>query len=100
VQFILGQSLSPSSAVRIRWPVLPTPSQHWIIKIIIPSGFPQPGRGNARALGDPPAISKPFPHMDTNLVVHIRVSLPSRFSELAVFDARLYIRVRRIDKTA
>ena len=36
----------------------------------------------------------------TNLGVHIRVGLPRRFSELAVFDARLYIRVRRIDEPA
>src|SRR5687767_3259949 len=33
----------------------------------------------------------------TDLAVHIRVG---RFSELAVFDARLYIRVRRIDEPA
>jgi len=32
-----------------------------------------------------------------NLAVHIRLGL---FSELAVFDARLYIRVRRIDEPA
>src|SRR4029077_13793131 len=30
----------------------------------------------------------------------IRAGLPRRFSELAVFDARLYIRVRRIDEPA
>jgi HNH endonuclease len=30
----------------------------------------------------------------------VRVALPRRFSELAVFDARLYIRVRRIDEPA
>ena len=36
----------------------------------------------------------------TNLAVHIRVGLSRRFSELAVFDARLYIRVRRIDEPA
>jgi hypothetical protein len=34
----------------------------------------------------------------TNLVLHIRVRLPRRFPELAVFDARLDIRVRRIDE--
>src|SRR6266849_5561903 len=39
-------------------------------------------------------------HIFTNLAVHIRVGLPRRFSELAVFDARLYIRVRRIDEPA
>ncbi len=39
-------------------------------------------------------------HIVTNLAVHIRVALPRRFSELAVFDARLYIRVRRIDEPA
>ncbi len=37
---------------------------------------------------------------DANLAVHLRVTLPRRFSELAVFDARLYIRVRRIDEPA
>src|ERR1700694_2308623 len=36
----------------------------------------------------------------TNLAVHIRVRFPWRFSELAVFDARLYVRVRRIDEPA
>jgi hypothetical protein len=35
-----------------------------------------------------------------NLAVHARVVLPRCFSELAVFDARLYIRVRRIDEHA
>src|ERR1700732_285042 len=36
----------------------------------------------------------------TNLAVHIRVGLSRRFSELPVFDALLYIRVRRIDEPA
>jgi hypothetical protein len=31
---------------------------------------------------------------------HIRVRLLRRFTELPVFDARLYIRVRRIDEVA
>jgi hypothetical protein len=35
----------------------------------------------------------------TNLAVHI-ASLPKRFSQLAVFDALLYIRVRLIDEPA
>jgi hypothetical protein len=39
-------------------------------------------------------------HIITNLAAHIRDALPRRFSELAVFDARLYIRVRRIDEPA
>ena len=39
-------------------------------------------------------------HSVTNLAVHIRVDFSRRFSELAVFDARLYIRVRRIDEPA
>jgi len=39
-------------------------------------------------------------HIVTNLAVHIRVDLSRRFSELAIFDARLYIRVRRIDEPA
>jgi len=33
-----------------------------------------------------------------SLAVHIRVGLARRFSELAIFDARLYIRIRRIDE--
>ncbi len=36
----------------------------------------------------------------TCLAVHIRVGLLRRFSELTVFDARLYIRVRRVDQPA
>ena len=36
-------------------------------------------------------------HIVTNLAAHIR---DARFSELAMFDARLYIRVRRIDEPA
>jgi hypothetical protein len=39
-------------------------------------------------------------HRFTNLAVHIRDALPRRFSELAVFDARLYIRIRCIDEPA
>jgi hypothetical protein len=39
-------------------------------------------------------------HIFTNLAVYISVGLPRRFSELAVFDARLRIRVRRIDEPA
>jgi len=39
-------------------------------------------------------------HIVTNLAAHIRDALPRRFFELAVFDARLYIRVRRIDEPA
>ena len=36
----------------------------------------------------------------TYLAVHIRVGLLRRFCELTVFDARLYIRVRRVDHPA
>jgi hypothetical protein len=39
-------------------------------------------------------------HIVTNLAAHIRDALPRHFSELAVFDARLYIRVCRIDEPA
>jgi hypothetical protein len=39
-------------------------------------------------------------HIVTNLAAYIRDVLPTRFPELAVFDARLNIRVRRIDKPA
>ena len=45
----------------------------------------------------PPMISKHYATIVTNLAVHIRVGLSRRFSELAVFDARLYIQVGRID---
>jgi len=45
----------------------------------------------------PPTISKHYATHATNLAAHIRDALPRRFPELAVFDARLYIRVRRID---
>jgi hypothetical protein len=41
---------------------------------------------------DPPTISKHYANIFlTNLTSYIRVGLPGRFSELAVFDARLYI---------
>jgi hypothetical protein len=46
----------------------------------------------------PPTISKHDATIVTNLAVQIRFGLSRRFSELAVFDARLYIRVRRIDE--
>jgi hypothetical protein len=36
----------------------------------------------------------------TNLAVRSRVGRPRRFSELAIFDARLHIRVRRSDEPA
>jgi hypothetical protein len=39
-------------------------------------------------------------HFVSNLEAHIRAGLSRRLSELAVFDARLYIRVRRIDEPA
>ncbi len=39
-------------------------------------------------------------HIVTNLAFNIRGYLPRHFSELAVFDARLYIRVRRVDQPA
>jgi len=41
-----------------------------------------------------------FPGNGTCLAVHIRFGLLRRFCELTVFDARLYIRVRRIDQPA
>jgi hypothetical protein len=47
-----------------------------------------------------PRSANPVRHIVTSLAVHIRAGLPRRFSELAVFDARLYIRVRRIDEPA
>jgi len=37
-------------------------------------------------------------HAVTDLAVHTCVDLSMRFSELAVFDARLYIRIRSIDE--
>ena len=47
-----------------------------------------------------PRSANTMRHIVTSLAVHVRVGIPSRFSELAVFDARLYIRVRRIDEPA
>jgi len=46
----------------------------------------------------PPTISKHCAIYRTDLTDHIRGALPRRFCELAVFDARLYIRIRRIDE--
>ena len=48
----------------------------------------------------PEPAANPGTPIVTNLAAHIRDALPRRFSELAVFDARLYIRVRRIDEPA
>ena len=48
----------------------------------------------------PLTISKHYATIISNLAVRIRLGLSRRFSELAVFDARLYIRVRRIDEPA
>jgi hypothetical protein len=42
MQFILGQSLGPVSALHTRWPAFLAPCQHSVIKIIIPHRFPQP----------------------------------------------------------
>ncbi len=47
-----------------------------------------------------PRSANTMRHIVTNLAADIRDALPRRFSELAVFDARLYIRVRRIDEPA
>jgi len=47
-----------------------------------------------------PRSANTMRHSATNLAAHIRVALARPFSELAVFDARLYIRVRRIDEPA
>lgn len=43
-----------------------------------------------------------FPRCDLNeaAAAYIRDALAQRFSELAVFDARLYIRVCRVDEHA
>jgi hypothetical protein len=48
----------------------------------------------------PPTVGNLMRHIVTDLAVNARVALPRRFSELAVFDARLYIRVRRVDQPA
>ena len=53
-------------------------------------------------------VARPAPHdqqtlCDISLLILRLTSatpLPTRFSELAVFDARLYVRVRRIDEPA
>jgi len=47
-----------------------------------------------------PQSANTMRHIVTDLAAQIRDTLPRRFSELAVFDARFYIRVRRIDKPA
>ena len=47
-----------------------------------------------------PNVYDPQNGIVINLAAHIRVDLSRRFSELAVFDARLYIRVRHIDEPA
>jgi hypothetical protein len=39
-------------------------------------------------------------HIVTNLTAHIRDALPRSFPKLAVFDALLDIRARRIDEPA
>ena len=39
-------------------------------------------------------------HIITNRAIHTRVGLAMGFSELAVFDARFYIRVRLLDEPA
>jgi hypothetical protein len=39
-------------------------------------------------------------HTVTGLAVRIRIDLSKPLFELAVFDTRLYIRVRRIDEPA
>jgi hypothetical protein len=44
--------------------------------------------------------SSPHDLYETYSAVHIRVGLSRRFCELAVFDARLYVRVRRVDQPA
>jgi hypothetical protein len=36
----------------------------------------------------------------TSVAAYIRDDIPRRFSELAVFDTRLYVRVCRIDEPA
>jgi hypothetical protein len=56
---------------------------------------PGPAPPSLRVARRPPTIC-----MRHYLAVHIRVGLPMRFCELAVFDARLYIRVRRVDQPA
>jgi hypothetical protein len=47
-----------------------------------------------------PRLVDSMRHTVADLSIHIRVDPSRRFSELAVFDARLYIRVRRVDEPA
>jgi hypothetical protein len=47
-----------------------------------------------------PRSANTMRHIVTNLAARIHDDAPRRFPELAVFDARLYIRVRRIDEPA
>ena len=49
---------------------------------------------------DAATINKDLPQIVSNLAVHVRIDLSRRLFELAVFDARFYIRVRRINEPA
>jgi hypothetical protein len=66
-----------------------------------PAKSPPPRAGRYRPHGLLPACpSSAHDVYSTCLAVHIRVGLLKHFFELTVFDARLYIRVRRVDQPA
>jgi hypothetical protein len=59
-----------------------------------------PRFGSLRFDRYPPTLGKHSATHRSNLGTHIRAALPRCFSDLAVFDARLYVPVRRIDEPA
>jgi hypothetical protein len=76
---------------------LKSPANHFIVyRDVYRAAFRQNAPGLASNLGS----ANTMRHIVTNLAIHIRIGLPRGFSELAVFDARFYIRVRCIDEPA
>jgi hypothetical protein len=62
--------------------------------------LPDPSFKTTQGFGTMTRLCNLFMTQESSLAAHLRVALPRRFSELAVFDARLYIRVRPIDEPA
>ena len=59
-----------------------------------------PDFGSLRFARYPPTLGKHSATHRSHRGTHIRAALPRCFSDLAVFDARLYVPVRRIDEPA
>ena len=51
MRFALGQSFILAADLRVVWPLPHVPGHLWIIKIIIPKGFPQPAWAALRVFG-------------------------------------------------